>query len=95
MFNAVILVQNIKALYPNIPQLDNGVCHGLSVMYVNAVLCKQVELFEDVTSFESIQSLGTVYNRIGFFTDLSDLMFTFIEFISSDLMCLLPQMITS
>ena len=53
MFNAVILVQNIKALYPNIPQLDNGVCHGLSVMYVNAVLCKQVELFEEHYSLMS------------------------------------------
>ena len=58
-------VYKVQTLYKPSGQFGDFIDAG-------TVNVEQVELFEDVTSFESIQSLGTVYNRIGFFTDLSD-----------------------
>jgi hypothetical protein len=58
-------VHKVQTLYKPSGQFGDFIDAG-------TVNIEQVELFEDVTSFENIQTLGTVYNRIGFFTDLSD-----------------------
>jgi len=58
-------VHKVQTLYKPAGQFGDFIDAG----YVEV---EQVEIFEDITSFESIQSLGVVYNRIGFFTDLGD-----------------------
>tara|TARA_B100001059_G_scaffold51215_1_gene44715 strand:+ start:36221 stop:41209 length:4989 start_codon:yes stop_codon:yes gene_type:complete len=58
-------VHKIQTLYKPSGQFGDFIDAG----YVEV---EEVEIFEDVTSFESIPGLGVVYNRIGFFTDLGD-----------------------
>jgi hypothetical protein len=58
-------VYKIQTLYKPAGQFGDFVDAG----YVNI---EQVEILEDVTSYENIQSIGMVYNRIGYFTSLSD-----------------------
>lgn len=48
MFNAPNFVRNLQSMYPEIAHLQSGVCHGLSVMHVNAVLSGNVALFEEL-----------------------------------------------
>ena len=45
MYNPPKFFHNLQALYPDMPGIKNGVCYGLSVMYVNAVLCNDVRSF--------------------------------------------------
>jgi hypothetical protein len=58
-------VHKIQTLYKPSGQFGDFIDAG-------SVEVEQVEILEDVTSYESIQSIGMVYNRIGFFTDLND-----------------------
>ena len=58
-------VHKIQTLYKPAGQFGDFIDAG----YVNV---EQVEVLEDVTSYESVQSIGMIYNRIGKFTDLSD-----------------------
>jgi hypothetical protein len=58
-------VHKIQTLYKPSGQFGDFIDAG-------SVEVEQVEILEDVTSYESIQSIGMVYNRIGFFTSLDD-----------------------
>tara|TARA_R110002012_G_scaffold124149_1_gene275044 strand:+ start:474 stop:5348 length:4875 start_codon:yes stop_codon:yes gene_type:complete len=58
-------VFKIQTLYKPSGQFGDFVDAG----YVNV---EQVEIFEDITSYEAIQSIGMVYNRIGYFTSIGD-----------------------
>ena len=58
-------VHKIQTLYKPAGQFGDFIDAG----YVEV---EQVEILEDVASFESIQSIGMIYNRIGYFTSLDD-----------------------
>ena len=58
-------VHKIQTLYKPGGQFGDFIDAGM-------VELEQVEVLEDITSYESIPSIGLMYNRIGYFTSLSD-----------------------
>jgi len=58
-------VHKIQTLYKPSGQFGDFIDGG-------TVNVEQIEILEDISTFENIQSIGMVYNRIGYFTSLND-----------------------
>ena len=58
-------VHKVQTLYKPAGQFGDFIDAG-------TVEVEQVEILEDITTYESIPSIGMIYNRIGYFTSLAD-----------------------
>ena len=58
-------VYKVKTQYKAVGQLGDFVDAGDTIL-------EDIEMLEDVTSFENIPSIGMIFNRIGYFTSLAD-----------------------
>ena len=58
-------VYKVKTMYKAVGQLGDFIDAGDTIL-------EDIEMLEDVTSFENIPSVGMIFNRIGYFTSLAD-----------------------
>lgn len=58
-------VYKVKTMYKSVGQLGDFVDAGDTIL-------EDIEMLEDVTSFENIPAVGMIFNRMGYFTSITD-----------------------